>query len=414
MFRQDKGAFEREKTLPDNTAVYFDQSVGGCIDCKNVILVGGDHHNGLGLVRSFARHGVQPYGLIVNPKGGGFVAKSKYWAFVEELRNDSEIVPFLLGAYRYISNEKTLVIPWSDGAAEAIDTNLDVLSEHFILPSIAGKQGEIVKLMDKAAQIELTEYLGLSMLPSAIVCLPIAQTDSPIEFPVILKPVMSTEGTKADMAICGNAEQYNEAVSHLANRGFQRILVQKYMPQRKEYVVDGAISENAVAFSVVRGIRQWPPDFGTGSFSEYAVDDVTTSFVNEVLGKISGLGYRGPIDFEFFENSEGRFFINEINWRSSGRNFVSPQTGVHAAYMYYCDVVGIPYDGQYVNCVPGYNMNEATDAKHFIKRDISLGEWVCDVRRSGSLSIWDAHDLKPCVSRYTKMVSAFVCRRASL
>lgn len=38
---------------------------------NKVILIGGSHHNGLGLVRSFGVNGIRPYGIIVCPLGGG-------------------------------------------------------------------------------------------------------------------------------------------------------------------------------------------------------------------------------------------------------------------------------------------------------------------------------------------------------
>lgn len=33
---------------------------------NKVILIGSNHHNGLGLVRSFGIHGIRPYGVLLN------------------------------------------------------------------------------------------------------------------------------------------------------------------------------------------------------------------------------------------------------------------------------------------------------------------------------------------------------------
>ena len=115
-------------------------------DLKNkVILIGGNHHNGLGLAR-----------------------KSKYWAKTWVIKSDDEIVEFLLNAFQN-EKEKPVVIPYSDGAAEEIDLNLDRLKEHFLLPSIGGQQGKIAELMDKQKQVEFAQTYGIPMAKSCVV-----------------------------------------------------------------------------------------------------------------------------------------------------------------------------------------------------------------------------------------------------
>lgn len=91
-------------------------------DLKNkVILIGGNHHNGLGLARSFGVNGIKPYGIIVGEGAEhGFVRKSKYWAKTWVIKSDDEIVEFLLNAFQN-EKEKPVVIPYSDGAAEEIE-----------------------------------------------------------------------------------------------------------------------------------------------------------------------------------------------------------------------------------------------------------------------------------------------------
>lgn len=45
-----------------------------------VIIIGGNHHNPLGVVRSFGVNGIRPYGIIVTGQNkSSFVTKSRYW-----------------------------------------------------------------------------------------------------------------------------------------------------------------------------------------------------------------------------------------------------------------------------------------------------------------------------------------------
>ena len=379
---------------------------------NKVILLGGNHHNGLGLVRSFGRNGICPYGIVIG-KGAhnSFVTKSKYWEKTWSVDREDEAIDIMLSVF---SNEtkKPVVIPWSDGAAEAIDENYERLREYFILPSINEKQGAIIELMDKDRQIEYARQFGLKMLPSRIVRLEQEEAYEP-DYPVILKAVSSIEGGKADMFICAGKNDYTQSLEVLKKRGYSRILAQKYLSGRREYVVTGAISSKRYSFSVVRHMRQWPPSFGTGSFSETVRGKKILDFCEYTLKKISESGYRGTIDFELFESDSGEFYLNEINWRSSGRNFVSKFTGVESAYMYYCDVTGKEYETEPAGRVHVYSMNEVTDIKHVLRRNISLVRWLSDLSKTKSFAIWDTSDMGPVVKRYMGMAQKFAGRNRS-
>lgn len=376
---------------------------------NKVILIGGNHHNGLGLARSFGRHGIRPYGIITDRdtnKKNCFVAASRFWEKTWLVEKEEDALEILLASFTD-EPSRPVVIAWSDGAAEMIDSNYDRLKDRYILPSMNRKQGEIVRLMNKEDQIGYAGQYGLSMLPSEIVMLD-TDTDCPIPFPVILKPVTSIEGGKYDMSICHCGSDYESAVSALREKGFYRILAQKYLADRREYVVTGAVSGAGYSFTVVRHIRQWPLNVGTGSFSETVFDANINDFCSALLEKIQGSGYEGTIDFELFETGSGELYLNEINWRSSGRNFISGRSGIESAYYYYCDMTGTEY-AAYDGIVKHiYSMNEVTDIKHVFKKNISLAQWLADVRRAKSFAVWDASDKKPAFKRYGIMLSKFL------
>ena len=371
------------------------------IDAINVILVGGNHHNGLGLARSFRRHGIRPYGIIVNPEDNvSYIAESKYWADVEQLHSDLEIVPMLMGAHRYLSKGRTVVIPWSDGAVAVIDGNSDLLSKHFIIPSIGDKRGEIVRLLDKRVQVSFLAMMGFSMLPTELIELSdYAYGELPFPFPVLIKPASGIEGSKADMFVCQNSEEFETAFNVLRNREFKRALVQHYLGERTEYVVDGAVFDDGIAFTVLKNLRQWPVQFGAGTFAELDRSKHINTFCANLLECFRKDGFRGVIDVEVFEGVDHEFYINEINWRSGGRNFVAAQSNVYPAYAYYCDVTGLTYEEEYVNTKSGWSMNEFSDIKNVLYGGVGFGEWFNDFRRSSSYAVWDARDVKPFLTR---------------
>jgi predicted ATP-grasp superfamily ATP-dependent carboligase len=367
---------------------------------NDVVLIGGNHHNGLGLVRSFGINGIKAYGIIVGEDAEmSFCRKSKYWKQTWAVKTEEEALVLLKKEF---SNKKLkpVVIPYSDGVAKIIDNHLEELSIDFILPSLNNEEGAIAKLMDKQRQVAFAKTHGLKMLESYI--LDISKNkiyDLKIPLPVILKPVASVEGKKSDISICKTDKDYQSSVDIFRKNGYKRLLVQKYLENKDEYVLTGSIAKELITFDLVKSIRRWPVGNGTGSFSEFVVRNEPIEFGKLVLNKLSEIGYRGPIDIEFFEDKNHFFYLNEINWRSSGRNFVSLYTGNYSGYQYYCKCINYPMDNTKVFRKSGYNMNECTDIRHLFK-GYPLLAWLRDVRKSQSFAYWYNEDLRPAFAQY--------------
>ena len=206
---------------------------------NKVILIGGSHHNGLGLVRTFGINGINPYGIIIGKKSEkSFLHQSKYWKKTWCVFSPKEALQILQEEFKN-EEKKPVVIPWSDDMAEVIDKNLNNLSEKFILPSFSNIQGKIVELMDKQNQSEFASKYGIQMLESQIIEEFNLIENIKIPYPRILKPVASVEGEKLDIAICNNEEEFIKALQKIKKTGYKRILIQQYLGERKEYVLTG-------------------------------------------------------------------------------------------------------------------------------------------------------------------------------
>ena len=366
---------------------------------NDIILVGENHHNGLGLVRSFGLHGIKPYGIIIGKNANkGFLRYSKYWGkfwFADDEKKALDILS------QQNFQDKPVLIPYSDGAAQIIDLNLTKLSEKYLCPSIKNIQGEIARLMNKLEQFKLAQQLGLKMLTTESIELENPKIAIPL--PIIIKPIVSAEGKKTDIRICFTQEELNDALQYYKQNGYKKALIQKYLVQKKEYVLTGTLFNKTISFSVVKHIRQWPINRGSGSFSKFCTEQKVTQYAKILLKSILNLGYQGPIDIEFFQDNEDTFYLNEINWRSSGRNFVSLYTNVHCEYQYYCYLNNISNDELLINTKEGFSMNEVTDIRHVVFAKLSFLQWNKDRRETKSFTLWYAKDLKPTFIRYIDM-----------
>jgi len=64
---------------------------------SGVVLVGGDHYNGLALVRLFGKLGMRPCGVIVGERAErGFLCASRYWERVTIVESDDEVPDLLI------------------------------------------------------------------------------------------------------------------------------------------------------------------------------------------------------------------------------------------------------------------------------------------------------------------------------
>lgn len=371
---------------------------------NDVILFGSDHHNILGLVRELGIHGVTPYGLIVEENSSKmFSTKSKYWKKIWKVASVEEGIKMLCTIFSD-TDISPVIIPSSDEAAIALDEYAGDLRKKFVIPGFEVK-GKLLDLMNKKSQIEYASKWGGGMLPAEEIDLNDCFKAS-LQYPIIMKPTLSVEGKKADIKIAYTQQEELEYVQALKDEGYKRILRQAYLQNRVEYVVVGAVMPRAYEnnFSILKNIRQWPEKFGTGSFSSFDVDSRIISYAKLIMKKVQQSGFCGLIDIEIFESNDGKLYINEFNWRSSGRNFVGRYTQVYSTYWWYCAVSGLPFDdSKKSNIQHGYSMNEITDFRHVLTGKVALFQWLNDIKVTNSFAIWDSYDKAP-----------FFCRTISL
>lgn len=367
---------------------------------NKIILIGSNHHNGLGLARSFAKYGIKPYGIICSKSGENFIFQSRYWEKTILIESEKQIVDVLLSSF---SEEKCkpVIITYSDSAEAVIDSNLNVLSEHFILPSINNEQGKIVCLMNKQAQYEFCTCAGVEMLPSQILDIEDVMYWHIDMLPIIIKPVSSYSGDKKDIVIIHSEEELERATRELEQKGYNKVLAQKYLEKRKEYLIVGSILANDYSYSMCENIRQWPPDTGSGSYSRITCNKELDAFCRKVLGIIQKEGYRGCIDIELFGDEKGDYYVNEINWRSSGRNYICAFTGAQSSVAYYYDRVGnARYCGELINKKEGYAINGFADIRNvLLAHNTNPVRWLMEYCNANAHSVIDMHDMGPFFSK---------------
>ena len=98
------------------------------------IIIGGNHHNTLGVIRALGYKGIHSVVLVVSDENDPYIAHSRYISQCVFLKSKSEIVPYLL-EYARESNEKIVIFSCADFVTSELDKYFDVLTPYYYLPT---------------------------------------------------------------------------------------------------------------------------------------------------------------------------------------------------------------------------------------------------------------------------------------
>lgn len=365
---------------------------------NKVILIGGEHHNGIGLARSLGARGIKPFGIITSSGEKRYVSRSKYWEKTWLVSNNENSIMKVLREEFNSEEKKPIIIPYSDLAEEIIDKNLDILKEKFILPSVNGIQGKANILQDKNIQYELAQKYGISMAKSWVINLDKSiSIPNDIFFPCILKPQISTEGDKRDIVVCDNKDELIKAIELLKSNFYKRIFVQEYINKDYELDLFGCITlnSNEIILCITRNIREWPVRGGTCCYSSYVIDESIRNECIRIVEMVQSIGYRGTYDIELF-SVKGKIYLNEINFRNSGNGYCSEFQKIYYPYIWCLDAAGSKISNykKYADKT-GYFMTEFTDFRHVVYGGLSLKKWLYDLKRTNCFMVFNIDDMRP-------------------
>lgn len=300
-----------------------------------VIIIGGIHHNTLGVLRSLGDSQIKKENIIllltsVSSNKGDFVSKSKYVkkSNVHYFKNDVEIVNWLINNGSI--SEKKVIICCSDGSAEQIFKHKNELKQFYFTPSMRMNEAE---LLDKDAQSRLAESVGLNVPYGIRLNKSLYANISWDRYPCIVKPLKSVLGAgKEDISIAYNQLELEET---LRNIKADEIQIQEYIEKSMEYQLIGC-SLNAGDIIIIPGftdiIRQ-PKNTNTGylKYSSIELLDVKMECVHKLIRTI---GYSGLFSMEFIRDTYGIDYYLETNFRNDGNGYCVTTAGVNLPYLW--------------------------------------------------------------------------------
>ena len=197
---------------------------------NEIVIIGGDHHNTLAIIRCFGMYKV-PFKVIIHgekcDKNDIAILHSKYVKYYSIVDNDIDsIVNELI---KDNSENIQYIIPCSDLAEYAIDVNYDKLSNKYIMPGFYKNPGLVVKMMDKYEQKKWADKNGILMAKSWLIIKKNGLFKFPdnLKYPCIIKPNVSAFGKKSDIRIINNKQELIDESENYNKSDYKELMLQE-------------------------------------------------------------------------------------------------------------------------------------------------------------------------------------------
>lgn len=289
---------------------------------RKYIVIGGEHYNPLGLIRSLGVAKIKPI-AIIKKASFGIASKSKYIKKLHLVDSYDEALDLLKKEY---GNEmlKPFVFTSDDQMTSILDNNYDELKNKFIFYN-AKKQGEISKYMNKEEIMNLAVECGLKVAKSWKVYDKKVPKD--ITYPCLTKAIISTKDNwKDDSFICKNEEELKKALKTIKSK---EILIQEYIIKKNELCYDGFSCDNGK--KVLYAISSDYLFVKEGAYSNYML--VSNSHHKELEDKLSKMfakiKFDGIFSVEFLVDENNNYYFLEINFRNSTWSWASTKAGMN-------------------------------------------------------------------------------------
>lgn len=358
---------------------------------KVAIVIGGNHHNTLGVIRSLGEKNIYSEVILIGDDDDPYISHSRYIADYCQLHNICDLCRELENRKnRYV--EKPIIFSCADFVTSHLDLHQDVLEPYYILP-IGPNKGSITYYMDKERMVEIAEKCNLR-IPHIYDSHSILDNTS---FPIIAKPLSSIEGSKGDISVINDKSQLLE---YIESSNCPRILFQDFVEKETEFQLIGC-SLNGGESVIIPGISiiiRQPRTTNTGFLKYVPISDFPENgLVEKCMAFVKAIGYSGLFSIEFLRDKSGVDYFMEINMRNDGNAICVTAAGVNLSYIWYAANAGYNYEDEINRKVRSvYVMPEFSDFSVAMRiYKIGILNWLRDVRRTNRFMEFDSKDPKP-------------------
>ena len=352
----------------------------------NAIVIGGEHHNTLGVVRALGERAIGVELITVGSEKERYISKSRYVKKHQALVSIEELTSYLL--YRPTADYKEILISCADNITEHLNAFRSCLAARYVLPG-CDEEGKMLNLMDKTTMISMAARRGLQA--PTVWCMP--DDRDKVTYPCITKSYVSSHGGKADVQIFSEQDDFEKFLSGCKDE----IFVQPYIDKKDEVQFIGCSLRGGeeVIIPGMTHILRSQPNTNTG-FLEYGpVEEFWKETVEKSKLYIRDCGYNGLFSIEFLRSKDDKVYFLEINFRNDGNAWSVTAAGVNLPVIWMKANSGVDYKDEIHKVKSITVMPEFQDFKLVLQHKVGLKQWLRDVRRTDAFLDWNTRDKKP-------------------
>lgn len=361
--------------------------------CK-AIVIGSKSVNAVGLIRSLGKGYVDVTFMSTYSK-----IESKYTKEYIRLPDDRKKWLAVLKQYGEENKEKAGIFPTDDDTAFWLDENYEALQKYFIVPHAKGKMRT---LADKSVMNEIAKKTELNV--PDFIKLSLAESERKNQYPIILKPYAGYAGSKGDISICYNDNEYTNAIHVLKKQGYKEVLLQQLLDDsnQEEIGLMGMALKNGqvVIPGIIHKIRSYPTGKGSTSYARFSSD---MSEINEEKIKqfVSATGYVGIFDIEMIK-AYGKYWFIEINYRNGQYGYTPTAAGYNLPVNWVYGMKNKKVE-ECNNLQEIYYINERDDYRHVKEGTINKKEWLKEFHDASAYGMYCPGDQRPFIRQYVKI-----------
>lgn len=356
------------------------------------VVLGDDHYNPLGIVRSLGEIGVKPDVIVVG-RNEHLISSSKYPATVTFVTDLDESLSLLRKNYIPKDHNKTFILTGGDDSTAILNEHYDELSEHFIFYN-CGEQGLLNHLMQKSVQYKLAEVSGLNVAKTEMV--KVGELPSKVNYPIMTKAVNSlTPNWKKNVFICHNQEELFDAYRQIDE---EYILLQEYIVKKNELCIDAiAVNEGKDIYIPINSYYYRFFDNSYGLYY-YFVQFNKPELLEKIKKVFEKTHFSGIFSIEFLVDRNDKLYFLEINFRNSTWSHASTRVGYNLVGSWCKSMLTNHIDTSdiVIPKLPYSCMVETSEFRtNVCKGRVSLWQFLKDVKHCNYFTYWDKRDNGP-------------------
>ena len=369
------------------------------VNMNNVIVIGSDHHNTLGVVESLGMAGLMPFVILVANYeiDKSFVSRSKYCKGRVFMTTYPRLIALLHEKFGKNNNpeHKSIVITTNDEAASLLDNHYQELSDFLVL-SGTGKQGELDHWMNKPNMVHLAESIKMNVPLTRIVKR--GEVIDEFVFPCMTKSISTLKGGKSNIRVCENIQELNSFLSEQTN--YPEVQVQQLIDKDFEFQFIGCsihAGEEVIIPGRTHIVR--PNGYDNTFHLKYvALDESFDDLLKQTRAFIRQIGYSGLFSIEFIRDKSGVDYFLEMNFRNDGNAVCVTASGTNLPYLWYLSHVD---EAQYRRELERSTFKPVvlTPFEHYfynmIQGEVTFGEWLRNNFRTTQFAAYFKDDTAP-------------------